>query len=154
MQTVRRNQGPLSYSTSARTKTLFLGISNRREFPEYAGEAGGEVVGASVLSLDHSQVATTHQYVYMCVKVCVNNCKSSHVIRSEPGAEGTIFNGSQALESWPDLRLPLHCVQVPSELDQHIEDTHTDHEDGNGESYFDDETPEEWANWGYSSLQY
>jgi len=56
--------------------------------------------------------------------------------------------------SCPDLRLPLHCVQIASELDQHVEDTHTDHEDGNGESYLDDETSEEWTHWGYSSLQY
>lgn len=52
------------------------------------------------------------------------------------------------------LRLPLHCIQVASELNQHIQDTNTDDEDGHGESCFEDETSEQWAERDHPSLQH
>lgn len=163
-ETPRHNQGPLFHSASARAKTLFLGASNRRKFPEYAGAASGAVVAASVLSLDYfppsreptsGQVATTHTTnTSTCASMCAKTTASHRTLSVWNQCRGSMVNGNRALESCPDLRLPLHCVQIASELDQHVEDTHTDHEDGNGESYLDDETSEEWTHWGYSSLQY
>ena len=52
------------------------------------------------------------------------------------------------------LLLPLHCIQVASELNQHIQDTNTDDEDGHGESCFEDETSEQWVERGHPSLQH